>query len=228
MEKTRPVRLSKRQQQILLHIRNSLVHKGKAPTLREIGIHLGISSVGSVGNHLRTLVQKGLIRKSKWEARGLTLVDPHTDLTVDTGAAAGVPLIRGVVVGTTLLSHENIERYICLDHFMTGGQESFLLRVKGDSMTSAGLCDGDYAIVRRQATAVHGDVVVAVLDGQALIKYYHPKKAEVHLVPANDQMYSIIVRDKNFKIEGKVMGVYRELSRREEPALSLGRPDRRN
>jgi len=223
MATTRQARLSKRQQQILLHIRNSLVHRGKAPTLREIGTHLGITSVGAVGNHLRTLVRKGLIRKSKWEARGLTLVDPNTDQVVGTGEPAGVPLLRDRAVGSGFLAHDNIERYVCLDRFMTGGQDSFLLRVKGDSMINAGLHDGDFAVVRRQTDAVPGDVVVAVLDGEATIKHYHPKKTEIHLVPANDRMYSIIVRDKKFQIEGKVIGVYRELSRREEPAARPGR-----
>lgn len=205
--------LTARQEEILKFIRNAILHRGTAPTLREIGQNFGITSVGAVGNHLSILVRKGFIKRGKYRARGISLVQAGTDREVSTMEPVGVPLVGQVAAGVPLLAEENIERYICLDQHFVRGRQVFCLKVRGESMKDAGIRDGDIVVVHKQPAAEPGDIVVALLDDGATVKFYQPNRNEIHLIPANETMYSIVVRDENFQIQGKVIGVYRELSK---------------
>lgn len=203
--------LTKRQKQTYEVIRKHIAVEGKSPTIRELALRLGLSSTGAAGNILRTLVRKKMIQRSRYQARGISLINPGSDRPVDFGIPVRVPLVGQVAAGLPILAAENIERHICLDRSWTKGRDAFCLRVKGESMVKAGIRDGDIVVVAKQDTANSGDIVVALLDDEATIKYFRPKKNEIHLEPANDGMYAIVVRDKNFRIQGRVIGVYRGL-----------------
>src|SRR3989344_2940540 len=164
--------LSKRQQQILDFIRRTLAREGVPPTLREIRDHLKISSIGSVGNMLDALVKKGFLKRGDRRARGLSLANPETEETIDPMSPFSFPLLGHIAAGVPIAAVQHIERYISVDRAITKGREGFCLRVKGDSMEDAGIHNGDILIVSRQQAADPGDIVVALLNEEATVKYY--------------------------------------------------------
>lgn len=197
-----------RQLQILRYIEDYLAERGYPPTVREIAAAVGLSSPASVHGYLAALEAKGCIRKGAAKRRALELVRP-----VDSGRRAGsslraVPLVGRVAAGTPILAEENVEEYVDLPAFLRGG-ECFALRVSGDSMIKAGILDGDLVVVRRQETADDGDIVVALIDGEATLKRFFREQDRVRLQPENDDMEPLYVREP--VIAGKVTGVLRRL-----------------
>jgi len=212
--------LTKRQEQTLDYIRQSIEQRGYPPTLREIGEYMGIRSTNGVNDHLRALERKGYLRREDMKSRALRVVD-QTDRS---GAAPPKPsdensidvrILGRVAAGLPLLAEENVIDTVRIDRMMIrGGRETFGLRVAGDSMIDAGILNGDYIFVRRQATAERGEIVVALIGDEATVKYYYPEKDYIRFQPANSQMAPILVRAVDFKptmLLGVVVGVFRRI-----------------
>jgi len=198
--------LTDRQREILGYIEGEIVDRGHSPTIREIGRKFGISSTNGVRAHLVALVKKGYLKKQDFISRGL-------ELTRSMASRIGrVPLVGSVPAGQPIDSVENIEGEIALDlSFMPKG-ETFSLKVTGDSMMKAGILDGDVVIVKKQAVANSGEIVVAIVDGEATVKRYVPEGNRIRLQPENDEFQPIIVdkRVGEFRIAGRVVGLLRK------------------
>lgn len=211
--------LTKRQEQTLDYIRQSIEQRGYPPTLREIGEYMGIRSTNGVNDHLRALERKGYLRREDMKSRALRVVDqaeksapppkPSDENLID------IRIVGRVAAGLPLMAEENVVDTVRIDRMMVrGGREVFGLRVTGDSMIEAGILNGDYIFVRRQPTADRGEIVVALIGDEATVKHYYPEKDYIRFQPANSQMAPILVRAADFKptmLLGVVVGVFRRL-----------------
>ncbi len=203
--------LSPRQAEVLDVIRRTLERRGFPPTYREIGDALEISSTNGVADHVKALVRKGYIRKAKGgAARGLQLTEKAGD--TPRGDTIHVPLVGTVAAGIPMLAEENLEDGLQLDASMvTGTGRFFALRVRGDSMIEEGILEGDLVIVREQSEARDGDIVVALVDNEATIKFYFREGGRVRLQPAHPTMAPIFVEDSSeLNIQGVLVGVWRQ------------------
>ncbi len=214
--------LTQRQHQTLEFIRKSIEERGYPPTLREIGEYMGIRSTNGVNDHLRALERKGYLTREDMKSRALKLVEdsaPASPRTLPTSREDGdvveVAVLGRVAAGLPLYAEENVIDTVRVDRMLVrGGKEIFGLRITGDSMIEAGILNGDYIFVRKQASADRGDIVVALIGDEATVKYYFPERDYVRFQPANSQMAPILVRATDFKatmLLGKVVGVYRRL-----------------
>lgn len=199
-------RLTPKQQAIYEFIQDKIVHRGQAPTIREIGSAFDISSTNGVRTHLTALIKKGYLKKQSLVSRGIELV---RDFAADIGR---VPLVGSVPAGLPIDAVENVEGEIAVDFSFLPQGESFSLRVMGESMKDAGILDGDVVVVKKQATADKGDIVVAIVNGEATVKRYFPESGKVRLQPENEDFEPIMVsRTADFRIAGKVVGLLRRL-----------------
>lgn len=203
-----PRPLTERQQAILDYIVEMTRSRGFPPTLREIGLAFGIRSTKGVNDHLEALEKKGRIRREKDLSRAIEVVGvaPFRD------EVCAVPVLGRIAAGTPLLATENVETSLLLDRSLLHGDQSFLLRVQGDSMVGAHICDGDYVLVRPQETADDGEIVAALLDDEATVKRFWRDPEGVRLEPENPALRPIrVAPDQPFRILGKVVGVLRVL-----------------
>ena len=218
--------LTRRQQQVLDFIRESIVDRGYPPTLREIGAHMGIRSTNGVNDHLRALERKGYLTREDMKSRALRPKDmgPSEDVSEATNGRAPVadndnmieiPILGRVAAGLPILADEHVIDTVNLaPGMLRGARDVFGLRVSGDSMIEAGILNGDYIFVRRQNTANRGEIVVALINDEATVKYFFPEKDYVRFQPANAQMAPILVRATDFRatmILGIVIGVFRKV-----------------
>ena len=223
--------LTKRQAQTLDFIRQSIEERGYPPTLREIGESMGIRSTNGVNDHLRALERKGYLSREDMKSRALRLVSRDSEAPASTNGVSASPSIANgaggdenlldvqilgrVAAGLPLLAEENVVDTVRIDRMLVrGGRDVFGLRVQGDSMINAGILNGDYIFVRKQASAEAGEIVVALIGDEATVKYYHPERDYVRFQPANDHMAPILVRASDFRptmLLGVVVGVYRRL-----------------
>ncbi len=200
--------LTDRQSRILRYIEGLIVERGHSPTIREIGERFGISSTNGVRTHLTALIRKGYLKKQDHISRGL-------ELTRKLISGVGrVPLVGSVPAGRPIDAIENIEGEIALDLTFVPKGDSFSLTITGDSMKDAGIYDGDIVVVRKQAVAQKGDIVVAILDGEATVKRYFPESRRIRLQPENPDFEPIYVGRKSadFRIAGKVVGLLRRIA----------------
>jgi repressor LexA len=207
--------LTKRQEQTLDFIRQSIQERGYPPTLREIGESMGIRSTNGVNDHLRALERKGYLRREDMKSRALRLVGQEPEAAALDDNLLDVQILGRVAAGLPLLAEENVVDTVRIDRMLVrGGRDVFGLRVQGDSMIEAGILNGDYIFVRKQSSAERGDIVVALIGDDATVKYYFPEKDYVRFQPANAQMAPILVRASDFRptmLLGVVVGVYRRL-----------------
>jgi repressor LexA len=202
--------LSERQRQILSVIREAVKRQGYPPTVREIAAEVGLASPASVQNHLHVLEEKGLIRRGGSKRRALELVESRRQRrAARPGHDRRLPVVGRVAAGEPLLAEQNVEEFLTLPDFLAADRESFVLRVKGDSMIRAGILDGDLVVVRRQDQAANGEIVVALLDDEATLKRFFLEKDHVRLQPENDTLEPIFAKEP--RILGKVTGVMRKL-----------------
>jgi repressor LexA len=197
--------LTDRQRKILDYVDERISAHGQPPTLREIGARFGISSTNGVRTHLEALVKKGYLKKHGAFHRGLELARQLA------GPVGRVPLVGLVPAGNPIDAAENVEGEFALDKSFLPNGETFSLRVKGDSMENAGILDGDFVLVAKQATAEKGDIVVAVINGEATVKRYFPDGNRIRLQPENDKYQPILVGKKSgeFRLAGRVVGLLR-------------------
>ncbi|MDC3958260.1 transcriptional repressor LexA [Polyangium jinanense] len=217
--------LTERQQQVLHYIRQSINERGYPPTLREIGAHMGIRSTNGVNDHLRALERKGYLTREDMKSRALrpkdmSAANARADEPISMPEAPEddlleVPVVGRIAAGLPLLAEEHLIDTVRIDRMLVrGGREIFGLKVTGDSMIEAGILNGDYIFVRRQATAQRGEIVVALIGDEATVKYYFPEKDYVRFQPANSKMAPILVRASDFKptmLLGVVVSVFRRL-----------------
>lgn len=203
--------LSRRQRDVLDFVIAAIQHRGIPPTYREIGDALGISSTNGVADHVKALVRKGYLRKAGGgAARGIQLTERARP--VERGDTVSVPVIGTVAAGLPILAEENYEKSLHLDaSLLAGGDSVYALTVRGDSMIEEGILDGDLVIVRSQATARNGDIVVALVDDEATVKFFFREGQRIRLQPAHPTMDPIYVDARNeTAVQGIVVGVFRQ------------------
>ncbi|MDZ4654522.1 MAG: transcriptional repressor LexA [Coriobacteriia bacterium] len=201
--------LTRRQQEILDYIRSEIHRRGFPPSVREIGEAVGLSSSSTVHSHLAALEKKGFLRRDPSKPRALEVLDYRdNERGIDYGAVRVVPVVGQVAAGSPILAAENIETTMSLPAEIVG-DETFILRIKGESMIGAGILDGDFAVVRPQSSATNGDIVVAMIDDEATVKRFFKEADRVRLQPENAAMEPIYSRD--VAILGKVVALFRRL-----------------
>jgi len=201
--------LTRRQQQILDFIRSEIHRVGYPPSVREIGEAIGLSSSSTVHSHLAALEAKGFIRRDPSKPRALEVLDfRDTDNAVDYGNIYSVPVVGQVAAGQPILAAENIEQTLSLPAEFAG-EQTFILRVKGESMIDAGILEGDFVVVKQQNHASNGDIVVAMLDDEATVKTFYREADRIRLQPQNATMDPIYSRDVS--VLGKVVALFRRL-----------------
>ena len=200
--------LTKRQKQLFDYLDDHIATHGYAPTLEEIGAHFGLSSLATVHKHLTNLESKGLIRRKLNHSRAIELVRQKKK-----AAAVELPLLGRVAAGAPIEAIETPES-ISVPEDLVRRENSFVLRVKGDSMIEDGILDGDYVVVESRPQAENGETVVAVVEGAATVKrFYRERGGKVRLQPANQRMEPILVRDRDLVIRGVVVALLRRLRR---------------
>ena len=198
-------KISKKQQEILEYIKNQILQRGFPPAVREICEAVNLKSTSSVHSHLETLEKNGYIRRDPTKPRAIEILDDTFNLT--RREMVNVPIVRQVAAGQPILAEENIEDYFPFPAERMPNKQTFLLKVKGESMINAGILDGDYVLVEQDATASNGDMVVALVEDSATVKTFYKEEGVFRLQPENDFMDPIIV--KEVSILGKVIGVMR-------------------
>lgn len=204
--------LTSRQRQILDYIRAEIHRRGFPPSVREIGEAVGLSSSSTVHSHLAALEAKGLIRRDPSKPRALEVLDYRdTERGIDYENVQAVPLVGSVAAGAPILAAENIESTLPLPASFAG-EDTFVLRVKGESMIDAGILDGDFVVVRQQRTASNGEIVVAMLNEEATVKRFYRDGERIRLQPENRAMEPIYADEHvDFAILGKVVSLFRRM-----------------
>ena len=182
--------LTPRQQRVLTTIKESIETRGYPPSMREIGERVGLTSSSSVAHQLRVLEDKGYLRRDPNRPRALSVHHPddldETLIRDQAPAPSYVPLVGRIAAGGPILAEERIEEVFPLPKSLVGDGQLFLLEVVGDSMIDAAICSGDYVVVRQQPTAENGEIVAAMIDGEATVKTFQRKGGKVWLLPHND------------------------------------------
>lgn len=198
-------KISDKQKEILEYIKSEILNRGYPPAVRDICEAVHLKSTSSVHSHLETLEKNGYIRRDPTKPRAIEIIDDTFNLS--RREVVNVPLLGRVAAGEPLLAVENIESYFPIPSEYMPAEESFMLRIKGESMVNAGIFDGDNILVKRQSTASDGDIVVALVDDSATVKTFYKEDEHYRLQPENDTMEPIIVDECT--VLGKVFGVFR-------------------
>jgi repressor LexA len=231
--------LTHRQREILDFISASISERGFPPTLREIGEHFNIRSTNGVNDHLKALEKKGHLRREDLKSRAMRPVYPDGSGEIvplrRTPAATGnmqlvdpnhhhvdddmaeIPILGRVAAGQPILAVENATDTVRIDRVLLGasaGRDVFGLRIVGESMIEDGIFDGDYVFVKKTPAAKNGEIVIAMIEGEATCKRYYPEGDRIRFQPANQNMEPIYVARSDMRsvdIIGIVVGVYRKL-----------------
>lgn len=198
-------KISDKQREILEYIKQEILHRGYPPAVREICEAVHLKSTSSVHSHLETLEKNGYIRRDPTKPRAIEILDD--DFNLMRREVVNVPIIGQVAAGEPILAEQNILDYFPVPVEYMPNAESFMLKVKGESMINAGILNGDTVLVQRQSTANNGEMVVALVDDSATVKTFYKEDGHYRLQPENDTMNPIIVED--CEILGKVFGVFR-------------------
>ncbi|GAA4682465.1 transcriptional repressor LexA [Nocardioides nanhaiensis] len=219
--------LTPRQQRILNHIKDSIEKRGYPPSMREIGGAVGLTSSSSVAHQLRVLEEKGFLKRDPNRPRAIEVFLPEvmaarrslgaaeessydeTGIGDAAPAAALVPMVGRIAAGGPILAEERVEDVFPLPRQLVGEGQLFLLEVRGESMVDAAICDGDYVVIRQQQTANNGEIVAAMIDGEATVKTFQKKGKQVWLMPHNPDFEPI--DGTHATILGKVTAVLRRL-----------------
>ncbi len=219
--------LTPRQQRVLATIKDSIENRGYPPSMREIGSAVGLTSSSSVAHQLKTLEEKGFLKRDPNRPRALEVFLPEvmaarrsmssaeetsydeTDIGNSAPPAIYVPMVGRIAAGGPILAEERIDEIFPLPKSLVGDGTLFMLEVSGDSMIEAAICSGDYVVIRQEQTAENGDIVAALIDGEATVKTFQRKDGKVWLLPHNaaydpiDGTYATIL--------GKVTAVLRRM-----------------
>ncbi len=203
--------LTPRQAKILSAIKKAMETNGYPPSMREIGEAAGLASPSSVKYQLEALEGKGWIRRDPSRGRALEVLFPGEDqnMGVTPERTKNVPLVGRIAAGGPILAEQAIEELLPLPISLVGEGDLFMLKVVGDSMIDVAICDGDYVVIRSQKSCEKGEIIAAMIDGEATVKTFSKKNGHVWLLPANDN-YPPIAGD-NYEILGKVTAVLRSI-----------------
>ncbi|MCL2817269.1 MAG: transcriptional repressor LexA [Clostridiales bacterium] len=205
--------LSKRQAAILDFIKRELQRNGYPPSVREIGLALGLSSTSTVHSHLSALERKGYLKRNQSKSRALEICDASSpaifaDERENCHEMVNVPVLGKITAGAPAYAQESFEDFFPLPlQYLRSNKELFMLNVSGESMIEAGIFDGDLIIVEKTPTARNGQIVVALLDDEATVKTFYKEQGQIRLQPENRAMQPIIVPDA--VILGVVIGLFR-------------------
>lgn len=197
--------LNVQEKRVFDYLKEQIREKGYPPSVREICAALGFKSTSSAHQYIARLAEKGYIDKGDLKTRAIKIVGDEPTISI--------PIVGKVAAGEPILAQENIEDYFSIgESFFSQSDlknDTFVLKVQGESMINAGINNGDYIIVTRQDTARNGQIIVAMIDGDATVKTFYKEKDHVRLQPENDTMEPIIVKD--VQIVGKVVGLFRKI-----------------
>ena len=197
--------ITKKQEEILNYIKDEILERGFPPAVREICQAVGLKSTSSVHSHLESLEKNVYIRRDPTKPRAIEILDESFNML--RREMVNVPVVGTVAAGQPILAEQNIDSYFPSPSEYMPNEQSFIHKVKGESMVNAGILDGDSVLVMQQTTARNGDIVVALIEDSATVKTYYKENGHYRLQPENDTMDPIIVDD--CKILGKVFGVFR-------------------
>ena len=197
-------KITAKQEEILAYIKNEILKRGFPPAVREICQAVGLKSTSSVHSHLESLEKNGYIRRDPTKPRAIEILDDSFQMV--RREMVNVPIIGTVAAGQPILAEQNIEGYFPVPSELMPNAQSFILKVKGESMINAGILNGDSVIVQRQSTARNGEMVVALVEDSATVKTFYKEDGYYRLQPENDTMEPIIVED--CQILGKLFGVF--------------------
>ena len=198
--------LSQKQQEIYEFIKSEILTRGYPPSVRDICSAVNLKSTSSVHAHLQTLETLGYIRRDPAKSRTIEIMD-KSFYSASQREIQNVPMVGTVTAGNPILAIQETTSYFPIPTEYLPNQDTFLLKVKGESMINAGILDGDYVLVQQQSTAENGDKVVALIEDSATVKSFYKEKDHYRLQPENDFMKPIIAKDVS--ILGKVIGVIR-------------------
>lgn len=207
--------LSDKQLAILDAIQRSVASRGYPPSMREIGDAVGLSSLSSVTHQLNQLELSGYLRRDPNRPRALEVLidlqqgDETSEASVQVGDAAMVPLVGRIAAGIPITADQQIDEVFPLPRQLVGKGELFMLKVVGESMIDAAICDGDWVVVRQQRTAENGDIVAAMLDDEATVKVFRQRDGHTWLLPRNSNFEPIL--GDYAEVLGKVVAVLRSL-----------------
>lgn len=208
--------LTRRQRLVLETISDIVAVRGYPPSMREIGDAVGLTSSSSVAHQLQTLERKGFLRRDPRRPRAMEVVMPEEDGTPEppapteiSSSSVSVPLVGRIAAGIPITAEEQVEDVFTLPERLVGGGDLFLLQVVGDSMIDAAICDGDWVVVRSQSTAEKGEIVAAMIDGEATVKTFVQRDDHVWLMPHNPAFAPIL--GDHAEILGKVVAVLRSV-----------------
>jgi repressor LexA len=203
--------LTARQITILDFIKTATESQGYAPSMREIGDAAGLASPASVKYQLDILEEKGFIRRDENRGRAMEVVLPDhmTGESAQTDKTRFIPLVGSIAAGVPITADQQVEETLPLPESLVGKGDLFMLKVKGESMINAAICDGDYVVIRQQKDANNGDIVAAMIDGEATVKTFSRKNGHIWLLPANDDFAPI--DGDACEVLGKVTAVLRSI-----------------
>src|SRR3954453_10589255 len=199
--------LTKRQKEVFEYVKTYGREHGYPPPVRDIGKAIGLTSSSTVPAHPANLEKLGLLKRDPTKPRAIEVLVDKAKAVVTPN---GLPLVGEVAAGQPVLADENIQEYVPVPQIAGGDEGEFVLRVKGDSMKNAGIFEDDYVVVRPQKTATNGEIVVAMMEGEATGKRFFKERERVRLQPENDALEPIYARDVD--IVGRVVGVCRRVS----------------
>ena len=211
-KKTTPTgELSARQVAILDFIKTATESQGYAPSMREIGVAAGLASSASVKYQLDILEEKGFIRRDENRGRAMEVVLPDSMVgaSAPTDKTRYIPLVGRIAAGGPITAEQDVEEIVPLPESLVGSGDLFMLKVVGDSMVNAAICDGDFVVIRSQKDCNKGEIVAAMIDGEATVKTFSRKDGHIWLLPANDDFEPI--NGDNCEILGKVTAVLRSV-----------------
>ena len=200
-------KISAKQLEILEYIKSQILERGFPPSVRDICEAVHLKSTSSVHSHLETLEKNGYIRRDPTKPRAIEILDESFNFT--RREMVNVPIVGRVAAGEPILAEQNVENYFPIPMEFMPNNQTFMLKVRGESMINAGIFDGDYVLVEQMQTAHDGDMVVALIEDGATVKTFYREEGVIRLQPENDALEPIIVRD--VQIMGKVIGVFRFL-----------------
>jgi len=200
--------MSPRQRKVFNFLKDYISQNGYPPSVREICDATGAKSTSTVHAQLRRLEAAGLIRRDPAKPRALEILDDDSQARL---SSMTVPVIGKVAAGMPIMAYENIEEYISLPEWFVRDENSFVLRVQGESMINAGIYDGDHVIVRKQSYADDGEIVVALIEDEATVKRFYSEGNMVRLQPENPAMDPIMVKKSEVSIIGRVTGLFRRI-----------------
>jgi repressor LexA len=209
-----PATLSDKQREILAFLHETITRVGYPPSMREIAEAVGFSSISSVSNRLTQLELKGFIKRDAFLNRAIEVlstvsISERDAVRVSDEDVVNVSLVGRIAAGIPITAEQNVEAVFPLPRQVVGNGNVFMLKVQGDSMIDAAICDGDYVVVREQQTAENGDIVAAMLNDEATVKVFKQRDGKTWLLPRNSAYEPI---DGDFaKVLGKVVSVIRKV-----------------